>query len=253
MKNCFNFLSLLLLVTTISLSAKHQEKDLTNQLIHESSIEIASENLFIPSSLEGIHLYHTKDGFFIMQDGNKFPVKNSYVDEELRNLSNHDLEVLLGIKTKIKINDQDCVFTKVLDKDQVLHFIMEEEICLQGQESDQLSEKNIEKIVSQLSQVGDYSGYIKVIQYSDGEYGLQFNARLLGGGSFGAMCGAYAGKFIVHLIFHGTVVAVSSCFTAGAGPIAASLEITFLPTVEAISTVAALAGGILGGAITGPV
>jgi len=106
----------------------------------------------------------------------------------------------------------------------------------------------------QLSQaLSSGQAYLKLNQNSDGEYALDFKTRINGGGYWGAMAGAYTGKFVTSFVGHGALLVVS--FAAGPLQPAAfyALEGTFGPTIEGASLVVALAGGIAGGAATGPV
>ncbi len=77
--------------------------------------------------------------------------------------------------------------------------------------------------------------------------------RDLGGGVWGWMAGAYAGKFITHFVCHGAIFIIGGCTGPAAPATIAALELTFLPTIEAASTVVALTCGIVGGVATGPV
>jgi hypothetical protein len=96
-------------------------------------------------------------------------------------------------------------------------------------------------------------GLISVNQADNGEFSLKAGAKLRGGGPGGATIGAYVGKFLVHFVAHGTILIVGACTGPAAPATIASLEATFLPTIEAASNVGAIAGGIIGGVATGPV
>jgi len=93
---------------------------------------------------------------------------------------------------------------------------------------------------------------LRVVKIGERDYQVDLDRGLRGGGPTGFMIGAYAGKFITHLVGHTVILVVS----AGTGPLApatfTALEATFGPTIEAASVVTALAGGIAGGVATGP-
>jgi hypothetical protein len=95
--------------------------------------------------------------------------------------------------------------------------------------------------------------YVLVGQYTDGGFNLKAKVRGLGGGIWGAMGGAYFGKFAVHFVCHGAILIAGACTGPAAPATIAALEATFLPTIEAASTIVALSGGIAGAVITGPV
>lgn len=102
------------------------------------------------------------------------------------------------------------------------------------------------------------SAYLVVKQFDNGEYKLELSPRLPGGGAAGWWAGAWAGKIGVHLgaqIIICTVATGAGLVTGGAGflPVYASLTTATAPAVEAASVTAALAGGIAGGAATGPI
>jgi hypothetical protein len=85
------------------------------------------------------------------------------------------------------------------------------------------------------------------------EYALSLQHRLKGGGATGAVVGCYVGKFLVHFAAHSAIL-VAGALTGPAAPATvASLEATFFTTIEAASNVGAIAGGIFGGTVTGPV
>lgn len=97
------------------------------------------------------------------------------------------------------------------------------------------------------------NGTICITQRLNGEYVLQFQPQLKGGGILGANLGFWAGKFVTHFVGHSIICVVS----AATGPFApktfAALELTFAPEIEAASNVVGLGCGILGGTTTGPV
>ena len=76
-------------------------------------------------------------------------------------------------------------------------------------------------------------------------------------GILGAIGGAFAGKAIVSIIGHGTIIGLSgavACANPALGAtVAMALESTCGPMIEAYSIKGAIVGGIAGGVITGPV
>lgn len=101
-------------------------------------------------------------------------------------------------------------------------------------------------------------GYIEIKKFIDSDdFALVFKQRMLGGGGLGAMLGTYAGGFIVNLVCHGAILAVSAGIAvinppAGAAT-AIALEKTFAGTIAAASMVGAMTGGIAAGVATGPI
>jgi hypothetical protein len=212
--------------------------------ILNATIEIAPSNLFIPTSLKGTRLFHEDGNFVVVKDGNVFPVKPEYLDKELRNLSDEELDFVLGLKAKININDEEIILTRIAPS------VAQEIIAAtDNEEVINFSAQDTKKITSQLP----VSGYIQVLRYENGEFGLHLRTRWCGGGFFGGWVGAMVCKFIVSGVLHGGIAVIS----AAAGPAApfvwAGLESTVGSSIEALSTAAALAGGITGAVITGPV
>lgn len=101
-------------------------------------------------------------------------------------------------------------------------------------------------------------GYIKVQRKSDGQFALDGQARLRGGGIVGAKIGFFTGKFLTHLLAQGGIVIVTIGTSIVATPavgiaVGAALEKTITPAVEIASNVVGLGGGIIGGVATGPI
>jgi hypothetical protein len=208
-----------------------------------AAVEIAPSNLLIPSALKGVQLLHDDRGFVVVKDGDAFPVRPEYTDKELRNLSDEDLDFVLGLKTRVRINGEDVILTRIDSG------AAQELLIVDNADSVQLSDKESRKIVSQLP----VSSYIKVLQYEDGEFGLRLRTRLQGGGFFGGWLGAVVCKFVVSGVLHGAILVVSAATGPAAPAVFAALEATAGASIEAASTAAALAGGITGAVITGPV
>jgi hypothetical protein len=212
-----------------------------------STVDVAPSNLFVPAALENINLVHNGDRFTVVKQGEEFPVKYECMDKELRSLSDEDLVSLLGLHAKIKIDGKELFFMSVSPE-------VGQRLMAESEEQVSFSEEKLRTIISQLP----VSRYIRIFQYSDGEYGLHLETRLPGGGGLGAVVGCITGKFVVHAI--GGVIAGTAGLgaTIVAGPVvgwavAAGTWGVLAPTIEAASTVAAVAAGITLGAATGPV
>jgi hypothetical protein len=102
------------------------------------------------------------------------------------------------------------------------------------------------------------NGYVQVQRKSDGQFVLDAQFRLNGGGAGGATVGFLGGKVLVHLVAHsvilGIATAASPFVTPGGGyVIAATLEGFLAVPIEATSNVVGLGCGIAAGVATGPV
>ena len=108
-----------------------------------------------------------------------------------------------------------------------------------------------------LSKILVNGGYIAVDNRSGSDYSLQLQGRINGGGPIGATVGAVAGKAAVHIAaqaVYGTISGVVGIFCPlAAGPVWYGLNATFATPVELASNAAAVACGIAGGVVTGPV
>jgi hypothetical protein len=102
------------------------------------------------------------------------------------------------------------------------------------------------------------AGLIRVNKTNNGEFVLRSHIKGLGGGVWGAWAGCWAGKFTVHLVSQGIILGTGAVVSLVATPavgiaVVAALEKTVAVPVEIMSNAAAIAGGIAGGTITGPV
>ncbi len=100
--------------------------------------------------------------------------------------------------------------------------------------------------------------YVIVSQFDNGDFNIRMGVRTLGGGVWGAVGAAWVCKFVASGICHGAIVLISGGVSLVATPavgltVGLALESTFGPAIEAFTTAAALAGGIAGAVITGPV
>ena len=208
---------------------------LISSSIAATPIEITGDNLF--SSLEGVQLFHEGNSFIVKTYEGLQEVNAYNIDKSIRNISNEQLETLLG-----KNNPKVTIISP------------EQAATMDMSEMREMTQVEREEFLSHAFR----SGYITIKQTQDGEYVLQFNQRLLGGGGFGAFLGAIGGKFLVHAIAGAVCTVVAGAVTLVAGPIAGGaigygLYGLAFPAVEVASNVVAMAGGIAGGVITGPI
>ena len=117
---------------------------------------------------------------------------------------------------------------------------------------------NIDKNLRGISTEGlanflSQDGYVQVQRKSDGQFVLDAQFRLNGGGAGGAAFGCYFGKFVVHFVAHSVILIAGACTGLAAPATITSLELTFLPLIEATSNVVGLGCGIAAGVATGPI
>lgn len=118
--------------------------------------------------------------------------------------------------------------------------------------------KTIRNITNeQLAQFLAKGGYLSISQLDDGSFVITAKMRGFGGGAFGAWAGAILGKAAVSVVGHGTIYLISTgvgvlCPPAG---IATGIALTSVlgPAIEAASLTGALAVGMTGAVLTGPV
>ena len=101
-----------------------------------------------------------------------------------------------------------------------------------------------------------HGNMLKVQKADNGEFSIRAHNRVRGGGVGGATIGAFLGKAAVSVVGHGTIAIIAGTvglFNPPAGwAVAAALESTCGPAIEAASIKGAIAGGILGGVASGP-
>lgn len=99
--------------------------------------------------------------------------------------------------------------------------------------------------------------YLKVKQGSDQNYSIEAGTRNLGGGAGGATVGAFIGKWGTTIIGNGLVTGLcqlSNFVAPGSGIwVETVVRPAVMPVIEAASIKVAIAGGVLGGVLTGPV
>jgi hypothetical protein len=79
------------------------------------------------------------------------------------------------------------------------------------------------------------------------------NGVLVHNGIFGANVGCFIGKFVVYFVGHGAIHLAALATGPAYYVTLTALEGTFALPIEAVSKVGAIAGGIAGGTLTGPV
>lgn len=187
---------------------------------------------------------------------NGYYVKSWYFEDEIAH-----------INEQVEIDMESCFFIDgvlppvvapshlgtigVQYKDKKWHIFHGEEIhVLQNCDVDPMLRGIDEEVLAHFYASGCY---VLIGQYTDGSFNLKAKVRGFGGGVSGWMIGAYTAKFVTHFVGHGTILVIAACTGPAAPATLVALEATFLPTIEAASTVAALAGGITVGVMTGPV
>lgn len=97
------------------------------------------------------------------------------------------------------------------------------------------------------------ANYVRVSRADDGEYVLRSSGRLQAGGALGAAIGFHIGKWTVWGLGHGSILLAAAASGWGAPATFLSMEAQLYAPIEAASTTAGLAMGIIVGAGTGPV
>lgn len=101
------------------------------------------------------------------------------------------------------------------------------------------------------------AAFLSVVEQSDGEVSLKSHVRGESGGLGGAQIGFLAGKFITSFLGQAAITAATTVVTIVCPPAAVPFDLAaraaLTPMIEGASLYVALAGGILGGAATGPV
>ncbi|MCK4651090.1 hypothetical protein KAT08_02845 [Candidatus Babeliales bacterium] len=212
-------------------------------------VEINKFNVSASRGLGDIALYHGDETFYVKHDGILHTVQNCFVDKAISNISTEELQKVLGNVKEIEIDGQKVIMVKVSPEkvEKIIRHVDTKDIS-------KLEKHKSNRILEKLSE----SAYIKIEQKSNGEYTLCFNVRLSGGGVWGAIGGAWIGKFVSSAVCHGAILAIGGVVSIVATPAAGalvvmSLETTLAAPIEATTTAMALAGGIAGGVATGPI
>lgn len=96
-------------------------------------------------------------------------------------------------------------------------------------------------------------GYVKVQRKSDGQFALEGQIPLHGGGIWGANIGCALGKLVVYGVGHGALY-LAACATGPCfGATYPVLTSTFAGAIEVASHTGMAIGGILGATLTGPI
>lgn len=225
MKNIIKYLSVLFLISAaplIAIKPKHRiEKTQQQSIVSPQKLgNIAMQQpIVVSSKLGDVGIYYQDNKKIVMQQpivvSSKLGNVGIYYRDGQWHVINEEADHLI----------QNCFVPPVLRK---------------------ISEEALEKFF-------DANCYISIEQFTNGGFHLKAHGRLLGGGVGGWLAGAYAGKFITHFVCHGAILIAGACTGPAAPATIAALEATFLPAIEAASTVVALSCGIIGGAATGPV
>ncbi|MFA6065854.1 MAG: hypothetical protein WC707_01590 [Candidatus Babeliaceae bacterium] len=101
-------------------------------------------------------------------------------------------------------------------------------------------------------------GYISVNKMSDGEFTLNAKVRGNGGAYFGAVAGTIVGGAVVQGAYHGTLAGIGFALSpfitpVGAGAVVGIIRTFTMPAAILATKTVAIAGGIVGGVITGPI
>lgn len=130
-----------------------------------------------------------------------------------------------------------------------------------GNELKEIKKQNLDSVLRTMNQEALKSfltaGYVSVNQCSDGEFSLEANDRLPGGGIIGANAGFWTGKFLVHFVaqagIHIATAGVAILFFPAAAPFYYAAQSTLALPVEGLSNAVGIGMGIAGGVATGPV
>ena len=119
-------------------------------------------------------------------------------------------------------------------------------------------DKELRSITPSKLAVALRSGYIQVDQSLNGQYKLQYQPRLNGGGALGASIGFWFGKILTHAVVQGIIVLSAGGATLVGGPqtgawVWGTMEKTLWVPTEIASNKIGLGLGIAFGAGTGPV
>lgn len=80
------------------------------------AVQLEKTDLFVPSRLGNVKVFHNQDGFHIEKDGEIHSVQNCFVDKEIRNLSQKQLMWFLGKIKIVEVNGQKIEFEKISKK-----------------------------------------------------------------------------------------------------------------------------------------
>lgn len=190
---------------------------------------------------QNARLFHEDGEFYLEHDNDVIQVQRAYMDKNLRGIDQDTLLTLLGRKNETA---------------QIIGYIDLQE-CDLSNDMEPVDEEVLEAI-KPLMAYRTNAPYIQVNLNDHGEPTLQLKGRLNGGGFLGGAAGAWFGAFMVNLGTQAAIACVSVPVGMVGGPIAGlavhkAISATVAPAVAAATTTAALAGGIGGAVLTGPV
>lgn len=152
-----------------------------------AAVEIKSDNVLNLDN--GIHLFHTrKNSFFIVENGRCIKINDEHIDKELRNISSEKLDFILGNKFIIDFNNEKMEFTRI-------PFDVEHDLADSCWEKVKVDPEALKYITAQIPS----KGFIKIIRYEDGNYGLRLHVRFNGGGFFGCALGHVGGRVVASI------------------------------------------------------
>lgn len=215
-------------------------------VINAERLAIPKQHIFASHALGEISLYHDDNGFEVVRDGEVISIERCNIDSSLRDLSSEQLEFRLGMKKRLWINNQECVFIHVPEEEH--DKVMDESVSIV---CDDESTTDLQRHLSG-------SAYIFIKRLNNGEYALHLCDRLPGGGLWGATLGCWIGKFVASAICHTGILLVTAAVSVVATPavgavVGMSLESTLGSAIETVTTAGAIAGGITLAVATGPV
>lgn len=213
-------------------------------------VPIPQENIRAPQELGNIELCWTPNGFILSDGYDKYFIEPALVDKEIRDFDNRQMMYWLGLAKDIKFKGQTLTLFK--QTHQEFQELMEE--VSQEAEVRGISEQEASAVKAQLAGQG---GYLEVVRYDDGSFGIHAHQRLPGGGPLGGKIGFWAGYFGTHILAQGAIIAVSGAVTLVCPPAGTAvflgLQTGGAPVIQGTAMAMGLAGGITGAVVTGPV
>lgn len=97
------------------------------------------------------------------------------------------------------------------------------------------------------------NAYLDINECSDGQYSMDIQGRVKGGGGGGGVAGFWIARGLWYGVTYGTIGVVSALTGPAAPATFTALSATFAPAIETTALGVSAAGAILGAVITGPV
>lgn len=213
-------------------------------------VPIPQQNLRYAQELGHVEVVWTPNGIIVAVDGEKQLVNPVFVDKEIRHLDSRQMMYWLGLAKDISLHGETVTMVKRT------HEEFQEEVAafMENEQCQQLDEETSSDIKRQLT---DQGGYLEIVQLVDGSFAIHAKHRLPGGGIFGGKAGAWIGYVGTHLIAQTVIHAatgVVAIVCPPAAPVAyATMQSAAAAPVQALAVTAAVAGGITGAVVTGPV